>query len=149
MIKFMPIRYWKNISLALFITGLTFTLVGTFCIKGNLVVHWSDEGVPNNFAGKWVLWALVLLSAISMLTYNSFTKEKAYSAGFGGPVSPEMAGALSAGLTGIFSFVAVTLVVYSFYSEILVPIIGTVLIIAMLIVFPLIAYFRNRGNRDK
>ena len=90
MIKFMPIRYWKNISLALFITGLTFTLVGTFCIKGNLVVHWSDEGVPNNFAGKWVLWALVLLSAISMLTYNSFTKEKAYSAGFGGPVSPEM-----------------------------------------------------------
>ena len=80
MIKFMPIRYWKNISLALFITGLTFTLVGTFCIKGNLVVHWSDEGVPNNFAGKWVLW--------------------------GG------------------SFI-------------------------MLIVFPVIAYLRNRGNRDK
>lgn len=84
-----------------------------------------------------------------MFTYNSFAKEKVCPVGFGGPVSPEMAGALSAGLTGIFSFVAVTLVVYSFYSEIVVPIIGTVLIIAMLIVFPLIAYFRNRGNRDK
>ena len=68
MIKFMPIRYWKNISLALFITGLTFTLVGTFCIKGNLVVHWSDEGVPNNFAGKWVLWAMLLLAFLSMFT---------------------------------------------------------------------------------
>ena len=57
-----------------------------------------------------------------------------------------MAGALSAGLTGIFSLVAATLVIYSFYSEIVVPIIGTVLIIVMLIVFPLIAYYGTEGT---
>ena len=99
MIKLIPIRFWKNISLALFLIGLSFTLVGTFCVKGNLVVHWSDGGEPNNWAGKWFLWVLVLLSAISMFTYNSITKENACPVGFGGPVSPEMAGALSAGLT--------------------------------------------------
>ena len=131
MLKLIPIRFWKNISLALFLIGLSFTLGGTFGIKGNLVVHWSDEGVPNNYAGKWFLWVLVLLSAISMFTCNSITKENACPVGFGGPVSPE------------------TLVIYSFYSEIVVPIIGTVLIIVMLIVFPLIAYLRNRRNRDK
>ena len=55
-------------------------MVGIVCIEGNLAVHCSDEGVPNNFAGKWVLWGV--------------------------------------------SFI-------------------------MLIVFPVIAYLRNRGNRDK
>ena len=46
MIKLIPIRFWKNFSLASFLRGLSFALDGTFCIKGNLVVHWSDEGVP-------------------------------------------------------------------------------------------------------
>lgn len=32
MIRFIPIRFWKNISLALFLIGLMYTLVGTVCI---------------------------------------------------------------------------------------------------------------------
>ena len=126
MIKLIPIRFWKNISLALFLIGLSFALVGTFCIKGKSGRSLERWRSTKQLCRKMDFMGAGFIIGDIMFTYNSLAKENACPAGFGGLVSPEMAGALSAGLTGIFSLVAVTLVIYSFYSEIMVPIIGTV-----------------------
>lgn len=61
--------------MTLVFVAVFFTLMGTFGIEGDLVIHWSEEGVPNDFAGKWILWAMLLLAFISMFTYSSLRKK--------------------------------------------------------------------------
>ena len=55
-----------------------------------------------------------------------------------------MACALSSMLTGLFSMAVIIFVIYSFYPEKIVPIAGSICIVAEIILFPMIAYLRNR-----
>ena len=51
-------------------------MAGTFLADGSIVVHWGENGMPNNSAGKWILWAMLLLSVLSMFSYSSRTGEE-------------------------------------------------------------------------
>ena len=75
MFRLSPIKLWKNISVIIFLIAIIFTLIGTFTIHDELVVHWNSVGVPNNSSGKWILWAMLLLAFLSMFTHSSFSKK--------------------------------------------------------------------------
>ena len=140
MFRFSPIKLWRNISIILFLVAIIFTLIGTFAINDNLVIHWNDVGVPNNSTGKWILWVMLLLAFISMFTHSSFSKK-----GPGrNPMSLEMAGAISSGLVSMWTVIDVILVIYNFCTLIVIPITGTIVIVFCYILFVLIAYGRNR-----
>ena len=135
-----PVRLWRNISIVMVVVAVIATLTGTFFADGSIVVHWSDNGVPNNSTGKWVLWVMLLLSVLSLFTYSSILKRRP---GFQIPAGREMACAMSAGLVSMFSLVDITLVVYHFYSFAIVPIIGAIATVCSFILCVLIAYFRE------
>lgn len=144
-----PVRLWRNISIVMVVAAVIATLTGTFFSDGSIAVHWSDNGVPNNSAGKWVLWVMLLLSVLSLFTYSSFLKRRP---GFQVPTGREMACAMSSGLVSMFSLLDITLVVYHFYPFTLVPIIGTIAIVCGFILCVLTAYFREHhgsGTREK
>ena len=60
----------------MFLSAIIFGLIGTFTIHGDLIVHWNEAGVPNNFSGKWILWAMMLQAFLSMFTHSSFSKKR-------------------------------------------------------------------------
>ena len=66
-----PIKLWRNISLVMFIIAMTFTIIGTFAINDELVIHWNETGAPNYSTGKWILWAMLLLAFLSMFAHSS------------------------------------------------------------------------------
>lgn len=138
-----PIRLWRNISIIMVLAALLAAMGGTFLTDGSIVVHWGENGIPNNSAGKWVLWAMLLLSVLSLFSYSSITKERP---GYNVPVGKEMACALSTGMVSIFSLVDVVLAVYKFYPVTAVPVIGTVAIVCSLILFVVIAYIRQHNS---
>ena len=75
MFRLSPIKLWRKISVIIFLIAVIFTLIGTFSIHDNLVIHWSGAGVPNNSTGKWILWVMLLLVFLSMFTHSSFSKK--------------------------------------------------------------------------
>ena len=119
-----------------------FTLMGTFGIEGDLVIHWSEEEVPNDFAGKWILWAMLLLAFISMFTYSSLRKNRNGN----DLLSVEMACAFSSGLVFIWMFVDVILVTYNLYALTSIPQIGMVAIVCCYILFFMAAYIQKKNN---
>lgn len=140
-----PVRLWRNISIVMAVAAGIAALAGTFFADGSIAVHWSGSGEPNDSAGKWVLWVMLLLAVLSLFTYSSFLKRRP---GFQTPIGREMACAMSAGLVSMFSLIDITLVVYDFYSFAMVPIIGTAAIVSVFIIYALIAYFRERHGPE-
>lgn len=140
-----PVRLWRNISIVMAVAAGIAALAGTFLADGSIAVHWSSSGEPNNSAGKWVLWVMLLLAVLSLFTYSSFLKHRP---GFQISISREMACAMSAGLVSVFSLTDITLVVYDFYSFVIVPVIGTAAIVSVFIIYVLIAYFRERHGPE-
>ena len=130
MFHLMPIKLWRNISSIMVLTAFLAAMAGTFLADGSIVVHWGENGMPNNSAGKWILWAMLLLSVLSMFSYSSMMKERP---GYTGMVS-------------IFSLVDVVLAVYKFYPVTAVPVIGTVAIVCSLILFVVITYIRQHNS---
>lgn len=140
-----PVRLWRNISIIMVLAAFLAALTGTFLTDGSIVVYWGDSWTPNNSAGKWILWVILLLSVLSMFSYSSITKERP---GYNVPVGREMACALSTGLASVFSLVDVTLVVYKFYPVTVVPVIGTAASVCSLVLFVVAAYIReHNGSR--
>ena len=90
--------------------AMIFTLIGTFTIKGDLVIHWSGEGISNNSAGKWILWTLLLMAFLSIFTHGTLSKKRPGR----NTLSIEMAGALSSGLVSMWSIVCWRIVHYCF-----------------------------------
>lgn len=119
--------------------AMIFTLIGTFTIKGDLVIHWSGEGIPNNSAGKWILWMLLLMAFLSIFTHGSLSKKRPGR----NTLSIEMAGALSSGLVSMWSITNIILVTYNHYPTTAIPIIGTLAIVLCYIFFTVIAYIRD------
>lgn len=119
--------------------AMIFTLIGTFTIKGDLVIHWSGEGIPNNSAGKWILWTLLLMAFLSIFTHGSLSKKCPGR----NTLSIEMAGALSSGLVSMWSIINIILVTYNHYPTTAIPIIGTIAIVLCYILFTVIAYIRD------
>ena len=147
MIHLPKIRLWKVISLVLASAGVIFALIGTFCVEGNLAVHWGGDGTPNGFAGKPVLWFMAVLSVLSMFSYESFAKERP---GWHFPMGgPETAYAFSTWLTGGFAAVNVIAVLYSFYPAAVIPTVGAIGIVALLPALLLIAHLRNKRSEEK
>lgn len=105
------IKLWRNISVIIFLIAIIFTLIGTSTIHGDLAVHWNSVGVPNNFSGKWILWAMLLLAFLSMFTHSSFSKKRSGQ----NPLSMEMSGAFSSGLVAMWTIVIIILATYNFY----------------------------------
>lgn len=138
-----PVRLWRNISIVMAVAAVIATLTGTFFADGSIVVHWSDSGAPNNSAGKWVLWVMLLLAVLSLFTHSSFLKR---GPGFQMPADREMACAMSAGLVSMFSLTDITLVVYNFYPVTAVPAVGTAAMVCSLILFVMIAYIRQHNS---
>lgn len=134
-----PIKLWRNISIVAFGVAMIFTLIGTFTIKGDLVIHWSGEGIPNNSAGKWILWTLLLMAFLSIFTHGSLSKKRPGR----NTLSIEMAGALSSGLVSMWSIINIILVTYNHYPTTAIPIIGTIAIVLCYILFTVIAYIRD------
>ena len=139
-----PIRLWRNISLVLFGAGLCAALAGTVLIRGRLAVHFGGDGVPNGFAGKWVLWLLLAMAFFSLFTSAGFSRRPApgqFS------LSPETGCALSAWLVTAFSLVDVLLVVWHFFPLPAVQGAGLALLLGSLPLFLLIACLRRRRER--
>ena len=133
---------WRNISLITFFIAIIFTLIGTFTFHGDLVVHWSSAGVPNNSSGKWILWVMLLEAFLSMFTHSSFSKKRPGQ----NPLSIEMSGAFSTALVSTCSITNIILVTYYFYPLTDIVIMGSIAIVFCYILFPIIAYIRNRKN---
>ena len=142
MFRLSPIKLWKNISEIIFLIAIIFTLIGTFTIHDELVVHWNSVGVPNNSSGKWILWAMLLLAFLSMFTHSSFSKKRPGQ----NSLSIEMSGAFSTGLVSTWSIINITLVTYYLYPLTDIVIIGTIAIAFCYILFVVIAYIRNSKN---
>lgn len=142
MFRLSPIKLWRNISVIIFLTAIFFTLVGTFSIYGDLVVHWSDAWVPNNSSGKWILWAMLLLTFLSMFTHSSVSKKRPGQ----NPLSVEMSGAFSSGLAASWTIAIIIMVTYNFYPMTAIPAIGAITIVLCFILFTVIAYIRDRRN---
>ena len=140
MFRLPPIKLWRNISLITFFIAIIFTLIGTFTIHGDLVVHWSSAGVPNNSSGKWILWVMLLLAFLSMFTHSSCLK---YRPGQN-PLSIEMAGAFSSGLVATWTIGIIILVTYNIHPKVAIPIIGSIAIISCYILFVIIAYIKKK-----
>lgn len=119
-----------------------FTLMGTFGIEGDLVIHWSEEGVSNDFAGKWILWAMLLLAFISMFTYSSLRKKRNGN----DLLSVEMACAFSSGLVFTWMIADVILVIYNLYPLAVIPEIGMIAIVCCYILFFMAAYIQKKTN---
>ena len=132
-----PVRLWRNISIVMAVAAGIAALAGTFFADGSIAVHWSGSGEPNDSAGKWVLWVMLLLAVLSLFSYSSFLKRR-----------PGFQTAMSAGLVSMFSLIDITLVVYDFYSFAMVPIIGTAAIVSVFIIYALIAYFREHHGPE-
>ena len=107
--------------------------------------HRNGSGGPNDSAGKWVLWVMLLLAVLSLFSYSSSLKHRP---GFQMPIGREMACAMSAGLVSMFSLIDITLVVYDFYPFMIVPVIGTAAIVSVFIIYALIAYFREHHGPE-
>ena len=135
-----PIKLWRNISVSFLIIGVAFALIGTFTISGDMVVQWSSEGVPTNYSGKWVLWAMALLAFLSMFTHKSLGKISIGSV----PLSKEMSGAISSGLTATWSIINAILVIYNYLGSTIVLIVGTCLVVFIYVSFALLACIRKR-----
>ena len=71
-----PVRLWRNISIVMAVAAGIAALAGTFFADGSIAVHWSGSGEPNDSAGKWVLWVMLLLTVLSLFTYSSFLKRR-------------------------------------------------------------------------
>ena len=145
MFRLSPVRLWRTISIIMFLTAILFTLIGTFAVRGNVVIHWNSAGIPNNAAGKWILWAMLLLAFLSMFTHGSFSKRRVGK----NPLSTEMSGALSSGLVSTWTITNIILVTYHLHPSTMVPAIGTIIIIFCYFLFVIIAYIRNRRNMAK
>ena len=142
MFRLPPIKLWRNLSLIIFFIAIIFTLIGTVAIHGDLVVHWSSAGVPNNSSGKWFLWVMLLLAFLSMFTHSSVSKKRPGQ----NPLSLEMAGAFSSGLVAMWTIVIIVLVVYNSYPILAIPIIGTIAIIFCYVLFVVIAHIREKKS---
>lgn len=94
MFRLPPVKLWRRLSLVMLFAAAVFTLAGTCFIHGNLVIHWSASGEPNGFAGKWILWGLLLLAFLSMFAHTSLSMKRPGSS----LLSSEMACAFSTGL---------------------------------------------------
>lgn len=145
MFRLSPVRLWRTISIIMFLTAILFTLIGAFAVRGNMVIHWNSAGIPNNAAGKWILWAMLLLAFLSMFTHSSFSKRRVGK----NPLSTEMSGALSSGLVSTWTITNIILVTYHLHPSTMVPAIGTIIIIFCYFLFVIIAYIRNRRNMAK
>ena len=143
MFHLMPIKLWRNVSSIMVLAAFLAAMAGTFLADVSIVVHWGENGMPNNSAGKWILWAMLLLSVLSMFSYSSMMKE---CPGYNVPVGREMACALSTGMVSVFSLVDVVLAVYKFYPVTAVPVIGTAAIVCSLILFVVTAYIRQHNT---
>ena len=119
-----------------------FTLMGTFGIEGDLVIHWNENGVINDFAGKWILWAMLLLAFISMFTYSSLRKNRKGN----DLLSVEMACAFSSGLVSTWMIADVILVIYNLYPLAVILEIGMVAIGCCYILFFMAAYIQKKTN---
>ena len=144
MFRLSPVKLWRNISIIMFITAIIFTLIGTFAVRGTLTVHWNDAGAANSSAGKWFLWAMLLLAFLSMFAHKSFSKERPGS----NPLSIEMSGALSSGLVSTWAIADIVSVVYDLHPSIMIPVIGTAAIVSCYILFAVAAYIRDRKKRN-
>lgn len=145
MFRLPPIRLWRNCSLALFGLGACAALAGTVLIRGELAIHFDGAGIPNGFAGKWVLWALLAMAFFSLFTSAGFSKKP-------GPgqfsLSRETGCALSAWLTALFSLANAVLVVYHLFPSAAVHWIGLALMCVSLPLFLLAAGVRSRRGRS-
>lgn len=135
-----PIKLWRNISISFLIIGVAFALIGTFTVSGDMVVQWSSEGVPTNYSGKWVLWVMAVLAFLSMFTHKSFGENSIVSV----PLSKEMSGAISSGLTATWSIVNAILVIYNYLGSTIVLIFGACLVAFSYVLFALLACIRKR-----
>ena len=140
MFRLSPIKLWKNVSVIIFLIAIIFTLIGTFTIHDELVVHWNSVGVPNNSSGKWILWAMLLLTFLSMFAHSSVSKKRPGQ----NPLSVEMSGAFSSGLAASWTIAIIIMVTYNFYPMTAIPAIGAITIVLCFILFTVIAYIRDR-----
>ena len=141
MFRLPPIRLWRNLSLALFGVGLCAALAGTVLVQGQLAIHFDSSGMPNGFAGEWVLWLLLAMAFFSLFTSAGFSKKPALGQF---SLSLETGCALSAWLVAAFSLVAVLLVACHLFPYAAVQAAGFALIVGTLPLFLLISFLRNR-----
>ena len=142
MFRLPPVKLWRRLSLVMLVAAAVSTLAGTCFIHGNLVIHWSASGEPNGFAGKWILWGLLLLAFLSMFAHTSLSMKRPGSS----PLSREMACAFSAGLVMLWTMADAALVVYHFYPLEMVPNAALTAVIGSFVLIPVIAYIREKRN---
>lgn len=142
MFRLPPVKLWRRLSLVMLFAAAVFTLAGTCFIHGNLVIHWSEGGEPNGFAGKWILWGLLLLAFLSMFAHTSLSMKRPGSS----LLSSEMACAFSTGLVMLWTVTDAALVVYHFYPLEMVPNAALTAVIGSFVLFPVIAYIREKRN---
>lgn len=132
-----PVKLWRNICFVLVLAGAAAAVTGTVFIDSRLVIHWGPGGQPDGFGQKAVLWELELLAVLCMFAYQGTERKRIGQIS----VDREMACALVTGMTSAFSLGNVMIVTYALYPSALVPVIGSLLIIAVFILFIAAAKF--------
>lgn len=139
-----PVKLWRNISIFFLMIGVAFALIGTFTISGDMVVQWSSKGVPTNYSGKWVLWVMAALAFLSMFTHKRLGGNSIGSV----PLSKEISGAISSGLTATWSIINAILVIYNYLGSTIVLIVGACLVVFSYVSFALLACIRKRQQKN-
>ena len=85
---------------------------------------------------------MLLMAFLSMFTHSSFSKKRPGQ----NSLSMEMSGAFSTALLSTWSITNIILVTYYFYPLTDIVIMGSIAIVFCYILFPIIAYIRNRKN---
>lgn len=134
------IKFWRNTGFVVLLLCLCFTLFGTFGISGSIAYRWGTNIEPNAFGHKWILWAMLVFTVLSLFTVSSFTKPKLGQSAVG----EETASALAIGLMSIFTGINIIIVIYAFYPLPIVPILGTAGIFFVFVLYMIFAALRRK-----
>lgn len=138
------IKFWRNTGFVVLLLCLLFTLLGTFSTTGPIVYHWDTTSEPNASGGKWLLWAMLVLSVLSFFTTTSFTKPQLGQ----NAVNKETASALAIGLMSSFTGINIIIVIYAFYPFPTVPIVGTIGILLVFVLYLIIAVVQKKRSKS-
>lgn len=142
MFHYPTIKFWRFVGFIILALCFGFVLLGTFGISEPIVYRWDTNIEPNAFGGKWLLWAMLVLTILSLFTTSSFTKPRWGQS----TVNEETASALAIGLMSSFTGVDIIIVIYAFYPISVVPIVGTISIFLVFVLCLIIATLRKKQS---
>ena len=147
MLHLPPVKIWRVIGVGIGILCFCIKVFGKVDIHGPVAYHWGKDGNHSSFGGVGILWALFLLTFLSLFAHSGLAKSGPGQT----PCRQEMACAISIAMMCGWTGVDAIIVIYSFFPSPTVPFAGVWSILAAFILCPLAAGIREKihdGKRD-